>query len=40
MDAELQAAFNTVLDWAGDNGYEIFAEQVCYVMENNGGQRA
>lgn len=33
MDKETLEAFNKVADWADDNGYEIFGEQVRYVKE-------
>lgn len=35
MDEETVDAFNKVADWADENGYEIFGEQVRYVLEAN-----
>lgn len=35
MDNDTAAAFNKAADWADDNGYEIFGEQVRYVLEAN-----
>lgn len=35
MDKEIREAFHAVADWADENGYEIFGEQVRYVLEAN-----